>query len=133
MKKAITGMGFMVMGALLVAAATIPAGFIATDITEWWSNLGKFGTALVDNMFLIVLFAVGILFMAVGIVVAIRAMSSREHEYAYEEEEEETMDYAPEPAPVHRGMVARREYKQKEFEEFELGDLEIEKPEDEEE
>lgn len=142
MKKVIAGTGFMIMGGLLVLAAALSAAFLTTQITEWWSNLGKFGTAIIDNIPIIVMLGVGVVFIVIGAVYAFSTVMGRSYG-GYEEEEERDYSHQAnmqqheprhyEQPTAKRGSVARREFKPKEFEEFELGDLEIEqKPEDDE-
>ncbi len=144
MKKVIAGTGFMIMGGLLILAATLSAAILSSGITEWWSNLGKFGTAIIDNIPVIAMLGVGIVFVVIGAVYAFSTALGGGASYGRFEEDEESeyphqanvQQHEPrhyEQPTARRGSVARREFKPKEFEEFELGDLEIEqKPEDEE-
>ncbi len=143
MKRAIAGTGFMIMGGLLILAAALSAAILSAGITEWWSNLGKFGTAIIDNIPVIVMLGVGIVFVVIGAIYAFSTVLGGGHSGGYEEEEEReyprqanVQQHEPrhyEQPAVRRGSVARREFKPKEFEEFELGDLEIEQKPDEDE
>jgi hypothetical protein len=129
MKKVIAAIGMMITGAVFLSAAMNAAAAVSAGMTEWWSNLGKFLSAVVDNMLILVIFAAGVLLAAVGAVLALRAAYGR----GARREEAPRPKFEDFSQPVRRG-VPRRELESfvpshKEATRFEELTLEIEKPE----
>ena len=69
------GKFLLIFGILSLAATLVGTGFYAQTLTEWWTELGRYGTALLDS-WLLAPFIVSAVFTLCGIVVLV-------HEYIF--------------------------------------------------
>ncbi len=66
MQKVVAGLAFMLTGALLVFAAAVSSAVLAQTMTEWMTDLGQYGTAMMDTG-MIVAMIFGVIFIVAGL------------------------------------------------------------------
>ena len=65
------GWFLLIFGVISLSATLVGAGLYAQTLTEWWTNLGRYGTALFDS-WILALFIVSAALTLCGILILIR-------------------------------------------------------------
>lgn len=65
------GWFLLIFGIISLSATLVGAGLYAQTLTEWWTNLGRYGTALFDS-WILALFIVSAALTLCGILILIR-------------------------------------------------------------
>lgn len=76
MKKTIIGIALLLSSTFMYLGLTITASSLAVNLTEWQTDLGKYGTAVFDYG-LVFPFTITIFMLVVSIVILIREYSDK--------------------------------------------------------
>lgn len=71
------GITFLISSSLIFFGVSITTVLNASDLTEWYTSKGRFGTALTESIFLLIPFIMSILLFILGVTILLREYTFR--------------------------------------------------------
>ncbi|HWT76281.1 MAG TPA: hypothetical protein VN258_16395 [Mobilitalea sp.] len=69
MKKTMIGIALLISSVISYVGIIISAAICGSQLTQWSTDLGKTGTALIENIILLIPFIISVIIFVIGLVI----------------------------------------------------------------